>query len=480
MRIIARALIVCGAVLGFSGLVPAGEPLDGILYFAGREYVVTVSPLDEESRNAENADLYERSGVEAAWKNLGRSERIVLPDGGVRFLKLVKVDLDGVYRYTSRPVVGGETSSPPGPDSPPQAVVVVDALPPRVRIVRPPDPARAVAGEAMGIAWVVLDENLDEFPAVLQWSRDDGDVWRLLADNLLPAGEMVWPVPSDVSGRMLLKLVAADMAGNRGSSVKLVEVGGGTPVPAPIPGDGACVAECPQYDGNEAWSHYLMAADLMRRNLPLEALPYYWRSAREDPDFLDVWADIGLAYIEAGAYKTARETLLGAMRRSPGRIDLRLLMGESFQAEGMGLLARSGFGEDRNAALQLIEGAEGWYERAVEAASRESRPSESAAALYRLGEIRCFVENDRDGARVYWRKVLELPGPQPDAALPEGAAEDSRYRRHARMRAALDAWRNWARGYLEQLDALERAGSDEPMRARKIGPSRAAIGLDAP
>ncbi|MDR0361450.1 MAG: tetratricopeptide repeat protein [Planctomycetota bacterium] len=480
-----------------AGFASAGELRDGI-YISGREYVVTISPADEESRNAENADLYSRRGPDAAWTNLGPSEKLTLPDGTVQFLKLVNVDADGVYHYTSRPVVGGEVSLPPTPESPAQAVVIVDTIPPKAEITRPAEPARGTAGESLEIAWVAIDENLEEYPATLQWSADGGETWRRLADNLLPAGEMIWRPPTGLKGQAALRLAAVDKAGNAGTAVRLVEIEPAVAVmDAPVvpetpervvpkrpeKPDRAKEPDGPKLDKNRSWLYYLMAVNLMRQNKPREALRYYWLSVREDPDFINAWADIGLAYIDVGAYKTARDVVGKTRAKAPDRVDLMHLMGETYHAEAMELLARARTTEDRIEAKQLIDNAVAWYGRALEEASDEWRLAEQAPSFYRLGEICYYVNFDRDGARAYWRKILDLhtPEPNPDlkmwATPPEWEKANLRYQRYTYMRVNLDAWQNWARGYLEQLDARERAGIVDLMPAQRVGAaSRAAVG----
>ncbi|MDR1612784.1 MAG: tetratricopeptide repeat protein [Planctomycetota bacterium] len=477
-----------------AGTLPAGELLDGV-HIASREYVVTVSPVDEESRNAENADLYERGGGDETWKNLGPSEKVTLPDDEVQFLKLVKVESDGEYHYTSRPVVGGKASSSPEPESPPQAVVIVDTLPPRVEISRPADPAHAPAGESLEIAWMVVDENLPEFPGILQWSVDGGEEWRPLADHLPPEEEMIWSVPSALSGQIAIRFTAVDKAGNRGIAVRLIEIERKaavveTPYTSGRPKepeksmagpDQKRGPESQKLDKNRSWLYYLMAVNLMRQNKPREALRYYWLTVREDPDFINAWADIGLAYIDVGAYKTARDVVVKTRGKAPERVDLMHLMGETYHAEAMELLDRAGASDDRREAKGLIDNAVAWYGKALEAASDEWRLAEQAPSFYRLGEICYYVNLDRDGARAYWRKILDLhtPEPNPDlklwAAPPEWEKAELRYQRYTYMRVTLDAWRNWARGYLEQMDARERAGIVDLMPAQKIGSSRAAV-----
>ena len=479
MKGVSPALI---AILGLFASAPGahgGEILHGV-YIADHDFVVTVSPVDAESRDAESADLYRRE-ADGRWRHVARCRKITLPDGEVRFVAAVSVAYDGTYEYTSRPVVGGGASAPPEPRSPPKAVVIVDTLPPLAAIVRPEDPASAAAGEMLAIAWTCEDENLADTPGTLSWSPDGGDTWHPVGDKLLPEGEMLWRVPEDASGPAVLRLAAVDRAGNAGTALRQVRIAAKeAPPPAvgetappeetPAAGDGPAAAEDrPQrreigFDRNRSWLYYLMAVNLMRQDNPREALRYYWLSVKEDPNFVDARADIALAYIDIGAYRTARDVALQAREFDPGRVDLMHLVGETYHAEGMDLLGRSQSRADRARAKELIDQAAEWYGRALGEAASEWREAEQAASLYRLGEICYYVNMDPDGARAYWRKILDLhtPAPNPDLVLwtasPDKEKARRRYERQTYFRVTLDTWRNWARGYLEQLDRRERDG----------------------
>jgi tetratricopeptide (TPR) repeat protein len=220
-----------------------------------------------------------------------------------------------------------------------------------------------------------------------------------------------------------------------------------------------------------------MAVNLMRQDKPADALRYYWLAVREDPDFIEAWADLGLAYIDLGAYKTAREVLELGRDRAPGRIDLMHLMGEACHAEGMALLVSASSPEKRLAAKGLIDRAAEWYGLALAKAEEEWVLSEQAASFYRLGEICYYVNLDGEGARAYWEKILKLHAPAPNLDLVLWTPEERRDAAWIRLRhdthrqAALTVWQNWARGYLEQLDARKRAGLADLAPAQRISPS---------
>ncbi len=302
-------------------LPSAAEGGEKRLYVASRSYDVAVAPVDEQSKNADEAILYHRAASGGEWEALGGCEKVVLPNGAVRFTRAVDVGRDGLYEYTSRPVVGGEVEEPPGKDDPAQAVVVVDTLAPRTEILFPAEDAEIAPGEAVELSWKIADENLGDAPGVFTYSTDGGKSWNLIERAVKPEGSSEWVAPADMAGPAVVRLAAMDLAGNVGRDVRQIAAVPPAPgeSPAVATGDGAAPAageEAPRLrDPNRSWLYYLMAVNLMRQNKPGDALHYYWLSVKEDPDFVNAWADIALAYIDLGAYGTARDVVKQTSRR---------------------------------------------------------------------------------------------------------------------------------------------------------------------
>ncbi len=477
--VILLALVIL--VSSSSAPVQAAEPLTGI-YVAVHDFIVTVSPVDEESKNAENSDLYQKADADGEWTNLGACEKITLPNGEVRFVKTVSVATDGTYLYTSRPVVGGQVQRPPEKESPAQATVIVDTLAPLVDLFSPSESAEFTAGDTITLSWRAKDENLPERPVSLSWSRDGGDSWQTMADSVVAEGDMPWTMPETADGPTLFRALAVDKAGNIGTALRNKDIAA-LPIPEPQKTPEAIVErETPGesdkkevvYDRNKSWLYYLMAINQMRQNKPKEALQYYWLSVKYDPEFVDAWADIALAYIDLGAYRSAREIVERTRGMAPERIDLMHLMGETYHAEGMTKLSEAKSPDDRIQAKEMIDQAVAWYGMALETASEDWRLAEQAPSYYRLGEICYFVNMDKDGARAYWMKILDLHSPTPNAdliiwAAPEEKASARRnYQRYTYQRVSLEAWQNWARGYILQMDERERKGIADMMPAHRI------------
>ncbi|MDR1520780.1 MAG: hypothetical protein LBU23_11680 [Planctomycetota bacterium] len=454
----------------------AGEP--GVtIQVASRAFVVSVAPVDRASEEAESSLLYQQRADGLTWEEIGLCRKEILPNRGVRFTREVAVEADGVYYFTSRPVVSGKVADPPDSVSLPQASVTVDTLPPIASIAEPPEGSEILPGQTLRIRWNSEDENLPPLPVALSHSPDGGKSWHNIGEALPAEGETLWTVPEYLAGPALIRLAAVDKAGNLGRDSRrlaLARLPAAEPEAPTTPRQAAdkpaapaepatAAAEKPPNRGN-SWLYYLMALNLMRQEKPADALQYYWLSVGEDADFIEAWADIGLAYNALGAYKTAREVTEQTLDRAPERADVMHLLGEINHAEGMKLLAAADSPEKRLRAKGLIDQAAAWYGRSLDRAAADWRLAEQAASFFRLGEICYYVNLDRDGARAYWEKILELHAPTPNPDLALWTPEERRGRVKTRLQhdtarwVSLAAWQNWARGYLEQLDARERAG----------------------
>lgn len=503
-RVSAWVALVCLVGLAGSPRAAAGEGL--FAFINSREFDVSIAPVDEASRNADNSILYQRDEANGEWRALGPCKRVVRENGDIRFTRTVGVGRDGTYHYTSRPVVGGDVENPPERGDAPQASVVVDTLPPIARIVTPGEEFTTKPGAEVTVSWQAEDEHLTDRPVAVSYSGDGGRSWNVVQRDLRPEGDFQWKMPDDLIGPALLRVAAVDKAGNIGRSLRSLESIAppkpkpvpvqakaplekipevkpepvqSTALPEPAPAKRETVEAESQSDPNASWLYYLMALNLMRQNKPADALQYYWLSVKEDPEFINAWADIALAYTDLGAYRTAREVAERARGLAPDRVDLMHLLGETYHAEGMELLTGARSPDDRVNAKAFINQAVAWYGKAVDTAAKEWKLAEQAASFYRLGEICYYVNLDPEGARAYWEKILKLHIPKPNPDLMQWSAsrdksfERRRYERNTDQWVTLHTWQNWARGYLEQMNERERRGIVELMKAQRIHQARA-------
>jgi len=210
----------------------------------------------------------------------------------------------------------------------------------------------------------------------------------------------------------------------------------------------------------KAWVWYVKAVGLVRSGRPKDALVYYWRAVEADEGLVNAWADMALVYNELGAPQTARETLARARELEPDRADLIHLEAETYHFEGMMKLANANAASARAEARVLLSRAAELYGRALDAGRREWQLAARAPTFFRLGELCYYVNHDPEGARAYWRRILELHSPTPNSDPPlfPLAGERALRERQTAMWVELGTWQAWARGLLLQLDAMERAG----------------------
>src|SRR5262249_28020090 len=128
---------------------------------------------------------------------------------------------EGVYGFTlvARSGVGlGER--PPQLGDAPQVWVEVDLTRPTVQLQqvlvgRGPDKGK------LEISWTAQDKNLHATPITLSYATQAGGPWTPIpgAERIADKGRFVWQMPENVPYQFLLKVEAADKAGNIGEAV---------------------------------------------------------------------------------------------------------------------------------------------------------------------------------------------------------------------------------------------------------------------
>lgn len=94
---------------------------------------------------------------------------------------------------------------------------IIDRTPPRVSIATPEAGAKLRGGMKYPIKWEVVDPYLRSSPVTIEWSRD-GKTWESIAVDIPNNGTYEWTVPKDMTNTGVLKVTAADKAGNRASA----------------------------------------------------------------------------------------------------------------------------------------------------------------------------------------------------------------------------------------------------------------------
>ena len=129
---------------------------------------------------------------------------------------VVELKDEGLYGFTllARNGVGLGKRPPRGGDQP-QVWVEVDTTKPVVKLL---DTQVGVSGDGqhLSIHWRATDNNLGQRPITLSYAEQPTGPWTLIAANVENTGSYVWPLPSSVPSRFVLRVEAADLVGNVG------------------------------------------------------------------------------------------------------------------------------------------------------------------------------------------------------------------------------------------------------------------------
>jgi hypothetical protein len=143
---------------------------------------------------------------------------------------------DGKYGLKLVPVSGaGLSDEPPRPGTAPDFRVLIDTIPPVVRIYPPEaDPNNR---QVLYLIWTITEENLAKDPVSLEWSESPNGPWRsvVAGDAIIAAGggqssqtttriantgRYAWTIPANLPTHMVyLKVTAWDAAGNKSEVV---------------------------------------------------------------------------------------------------------------------------------------------------------------------------------------------------------------------------------------------------------------------
>jgi hypothetical protein len=129
----------------------------------------------------------------------------------------VEVKDDGLYGFTLVARNASGASKPPGPNDTPQVLVEVDTTVPKVRLLSIKADAPAPEAQSLTILWTASDKNLGPQPIALSWARDASGPWLPIISQLENTGRYVWRLPQGLPPQFLVRVEAADLAGNVGT-----------------------------------------------------------------------------------------------------------------------------------------------------------------------------------------------------------------------------------------------------------------------
>jgi hypothetical protein len=130
----------------------------------------------------------------------------------------ITADLPGEGRYGFYLIVRsgvGLGKQPPRNGDRPQMRVEVDTTPPEGTLYG----LQPVPGQtnAVVVRWKASDLNLAEKPIRLEWAERKGGPWTVIGDGDLPnTGYFTWRLPTNIPGKVFLKMTITDLARNAG------------------------------------------------------------------------------------------------------------------------------------------------------------------------------------------------------------------------------------------------------------------------
>lgn len=126
------------------------------------------------------------------------------------------VNDEGLYGFSLVVRSGvGLGDRPPRVGDPPQVWVEVDVTKPIVQVQRV-DVGRGTDTGKLTILYTAKDKNLGRQPVTLSYAESPTGPWKPIAANVENTGRYVWQMPTDVPYQFLVRVEAADRAGNVG------------------------------------------------------------------------------------------------------------------------------------------------------------------------------------------------------------------------------------------------------------------------
>jgi hypothetical protein len=176
-----------------------------------------------------SVDLYWTRDDGANWQRLtGEQITPTAPglDGMPQTKRTIAAELPGEGRYGLYLIVRsgvGLGKQPPKSGDRPQMRVEVDMTPPE-GVLYGLQPVQGQTDSVI-VRWKAGDLNLAERPIRLEWSERKGGPWSRISDtDLANTGYYTWKLPSQIPGRVYLKMTISDLAGNAGVAETLEPV----------------------------------------------------------------------------------------------------------------------------------------------------------------------------------------------------------------------------------------------------------------
>lgn len=310
---------------------------------------------------------------------------------------------DGVYGFFAVATndIGSSTGAPVAGTTP-QLQVLVDSMPPTVRLEPPSVGISAGQSRIATIRWAVSDANLDAQPVELEFRRAGDAVWRVIENGQPSRGQLDWPVPDDMDDDLVFRASARDRVGHTGAAES-------SPILVPS-------AAMPQNGGRREDAATDTSLPLGRNRLP-GATTAFPASDRRDSERATTLYNEARTHIDRGEFRLATSRLRESLALDPERSDALVELGGALYAQrllteatGAYRLALSQDPKSRSAlqGLALVHVAEHRFPEAVEqlTAIVRAQPRDVEAWLY-LGDVAIY-QGDELLAREHYQKASTL------------------------------------------------------------------------
>jgi len=330
----------------------------------------------------------------------------------------------------------GPSSPPPEPGTAPQQWVQIDRTSPFVQLLELRPDSHFLQNREVNIRWKAQDDAINDRPVSLFYQQGNGAAFQPIADMQAAVSDFRWTVPPSVSGRVTIKAVALDRAGNTGESVidslvipaepvKPIEVAKIEPMPVQPAAPAAAPAATPVVDdGPRTVAMDTVTTPLAPKKdtqLALKPAQTYRDppKALESPKDASVSEarkryDLGTMHRRRGENGIAMVKFREALQLDPNLIEarndlagLQVLAGEHAAAEQEYKRVLDMDANYRPAlkSLALVQAYRKNYRTAAQTLGRllAVDPADGEAWLY-LGDVTMFM-GDKTAARQHWSKA---------------------------------------------------------------------------
>ncbi len=330
----------------------------------------------------------------------------------------------------------GPSSPPPEPGTAPQQWVQVDRTTPFVQLLELRPDTGFNQNREVNLRWKSQDDAMNDRPVSLFFKPEGGTSFQTIAELQQGTSDYRWTVPSSVQGRVTVKAVALDRAGNTGESiidslvipaeaVKPAVVAQTEPTPAPTvtPIAAAPVAAVPTGPRSVPMES-VTTTPQQSKNSQVALTPEQTYGdppkAREITQNAPVTEarrryDLGTAHRQKGENAIAMVKFREALAMDPGFIEARndlagleVLAGQHAAAEQeyKRVLDQDPSYKPALKSLALVQAYRKNYRSASQTLIRllAVDPADGEAWLY-LGDVTMFM-GDKGAARQHWNKAV--------------------------------------------------------------------------